>query len=76
MRTGRMKGLLVAFVSAAIPFVTIATCNPNTGAFDFFRDDGSDHWEDDELFFQEDVFFYDDPYFDDGFYLDDCAFCF
>lgn len=76
MRTGRMKGLFVVFVSAAMPFVTTATCNPRTGAFDFFRDDDSGFLEDDGFFFEEDVFFYDDPYFDEGFYFDDCGFCF
>jgi hypothetical protein len=47
----------------AIPLVTTATCDPVTGAFDFFRDDDFDDCCYDDYYY-EDVYYYDDCYFD------------
>lgn len=43
-----------------MPLVTAATCDPVTGAWDFFRDD--DYGD----------YYYDDYYYDDYYYYDDC----
>ena len=48
--TKRMTGLL-GIALGGIALVTTATCDPYSGAFDFFRDD--------------DGFYYDDYYYDD-----------
>lgn len=45
-----------------MPLVTSATCDPVSGAFDFFRDD--DYYDDG---------YYEDVYVVDGYY-DDCYF--
>ncbi len=61
--TQRTMGMLVGLAIGAIPLITTATCDPVTGAFDFFRDDDFD-----------DECCYDDYYYEDYYYYDDCYF--
>jgi len=61
--TRRTKAMLVGLAVGAIPLVTTATCDPVTGAFDFFRDDDFDDCCYDDYYY-EDYYYYDDCYFD------------
>lgn len=61
--TRRTKTVLMGLAVGAIPLVTTATCDPVTGAFDFFRDDDFDDCCYDDYYY-EDVYYYDDCYFD------------
>ena len=56
-----IKMWLVGLACAGIPLVTSATCNPQTGGWNFFRDDDGGYY-------------YDDPYYYDYGYYDDCFF--
>ena len=58
-----IKMWLVGLACAGIPLVTSATCNPQTGGFNFFRNDDS---------YYDDGYYYDDAYYVD--YYDDCYF--
>ncbi len=78
-----MRRFLLAVLIGGAPLVTAATCDPNTGNFTFFRDDGliedvlddgdffDDHGHDGFLF----DFFEEDLLYNDYFY-DDCFDCF
>lgn len=60
----KLRSFLLALAIGATPLVTTATCDPYTGALDFFRDDDYDSY------------YYEDVYVVDGYY-DDCYwFCF
>ncbi len=70
----RAKRLILALACAGIPLVTVGTCDPYTGAFDFFRDDDNDYYYDGYYYYDD--YYYDD-YYDDGYYYyyDDCYDC-
>ncbi len=61
----RRKGraFLAALALGGMPWITSATCDPVTGAFDLFRND--DYYDD---YYYEDV--YVDYYYDDCYFLD------
>jgi len=65
-RISRIKAVLVELLCGGTALVTTASCDPRTGAFDFFRDD------DNEFFYEDD--YYVDDFFFDGFY-DDYDYC-
>ena len=77
---------VIALAFAGIPLVTMGTCDPATGMFDFFRDDDGYYYDS----YYYDPYYYDsyyyEPYYYDGYYYedywyedyyyDDCFFCF
>ncbi|MFQ5461242.1 MAG: hypothetical protein ACE5E5_01310 [Phycisphaerae bacterium] len=74
------RRFLLAVLLGGAPLVTAASCDPNTGNFTFFRDDGLI-----EDVLDEGDFFDDDHHHDDGFFFDifqedyfydDCFDCF
>ena len=75
----RTKALLIALAVGGIPLITMANCDPVTGALDFFRNDdygGSGYYDD---YYYSGDYYYDDYYYDpyyDDYYYDDCWFCF
>lgn len=64
--TKRRFAWVLAVLAGAMPLVTTATCDPVTGAFDFFRDDDFGDYYDD--------YYYDDYYYEDYYY--DCYYCY
>lgn len=54
-----IKMWLVGLACAGIPLVTSATCDPRTGAFDFFRGDSGNYYYDSGYY----VDYYNDCYF-------------
>lgn len=61
MKLDRAKKIFIAVALGGIPLVTSGSCDPYSGAFDFFRDD-------------DDGYYYDDYYYDD-YYYDEPLFC-
>ena len=57
-----IKMWLVGLACAGIPLVTSATCNPQTGFLNFFRDDDGGYYYDDGYYY--DYGYYDDCYFE------------
>ncbi len=55
--TRRRIGAVLAVLAGGFSLITTATCDPVSGAFDFFRDDDYDDY------------YYDD-YYDDYYYYD------
>ena len=78
----RAKVGVIAAALAGIPLVTVGTCDPATGMFDFFRDDDSyfrDSYYYDPYYYDPyyyDDYYYEDYWYDDYYYYDDCFFCF
>lgn len=77
MALKKMKALLIALAIGGMPLVTTATCDPRTGALDFFRDD-DDYGLYDVVYYDDWYYddYYYDPYYYDDYYYDDCLFCF
>ena len=67
----KVKALLAGLVLGGVPLVTSATCNPDYGTFDFFRDDDDygilDVFYD---YYYDDYYYYDDDYYYDCYYYD------
>lgn len=72
------KALFVAAMCGGVPLITTGSCDPRTGALQFFRDDDAggffDVFVDDGYYYDggsyvEDVY-YDDYYYDDYYYDD------
>ena len=61
----RARVLLTAVAVGGVPLITIGSCDPITGAFEFYRDDDYDGG-----------FFFDDGYYYDDYYYDDCFDCY
>ena len=66
LKTG--KAILIGLALGAIPLVTIGSCDPVSGAFNFFRDTDNYGYTDG---YYDGGFFYDPYYYDDGFYYND-----
>jgi hypothetical protein len=79
MALKRTKALLIGLAVGAIPLVTMGSCDPVTGALDFFRDDDNYGYYYDDFFygdyFYDDYYYYDPYYYDDYYYYDDCFWC-
>ena len=58
----RAKVLVAAVAVGGVPLITVGSCDPITGAFDFYRDDDFD-----DGYYHDDFFYYDDFYYDDCF---------
>ena len=74
----KTKAWLIGLACAGIPLVTIGSCDPVTGLFDFYRDDDYDGYYYDDVYYDDylyDDYYYTDYYYDD-YYYDDCFFCF
>ena len=76
-RWKKAKTWMIGIACAGIPLVTIGSCDPATGWFDFYRDDDLDYYDG---YYYGDAYYYDDYYYDDyyydDYYYDDCFFCF
>ena len=70
MARRKLKIWLVALACGGFALITSATCDPYTGAFDFYRDDDAGYYDDG--YYYDDWYYYDDGYY----YEDDCFFCF
>ena len=57
-----IKIWLVGLACGGIPLVTAASCDPLTGAANFFRDDDNGYYYDDGYYYNDG--YYDDCYFD------------
>ena len=75
----KTKAWLIGLACAGIPLVTIGSCDPVTGFFDFYRDDDYDGYYYEDVYYYDDYlyddYYYTDYYYDD-YYYDDCFFCF
>ena len=76
------KATWVGLLCGGVTLVTTATCDPQTGRFDFFRDDDAglvDVFVTDPFYdggyYGDEIIFIDDYYYDDGYYYDDCYDC-
>lgn len=71
-RKTRFTAMLIGLLCGGSALVTTASCDPRTGAFEFFRDDDNEFFYDDGYY--QDDFFFDDFYYEDDYgYYDDCA---
>ncbi len=59
----RARILLAAVAMGGVPLITVGSCDPLSGAFDFYRDDDYR----DGFFFDDGYYYYDDYYYDDCF---------
>ncbi len=62
MARGNLKKWLAALAFSGIPLVFNATCNPQTGFFDLFRDDDYGDYYYDDGYYYDDYYYYDDCY--------------
>ena len=72
-RTRKLKAVLIGLLCGGSALATTASCDPRTGAFEFFRDDDNEFFVDDGYY--GDGFFFDEYYYEDDYgYYDDYGF--
>jgi hypothetical protein len=65
MKRPHTKAVFAALAMGGISLITTATCDPVTGAFDFYRDDDFDDCCYDDYYYDDYYYYYDDCYYFD-----------
>jgi len=74
MKLSKAKALVLAVAFAGMPLVTVGTCDPATGAFEFFRDDDNEFYHGDGNYYHDGFYEEEVVYYEEGYY-EDCVYC-